>query len=64
MILTRLRKSRIHLLIVGVSTLLAAGATHLHQKRQAQNQAQIQQLNNELEEYRAEQRQFLKEQAP
>ncbi len=64
MILTRLRKSRIHLLIVGVSTLLAAGATHLHQQRQAQNQAQIQQLNNELEDYRAEQRQFLKEQAP
>jgi hypothetical protein len=64
MILTRLRKSRIHLLILGVSTLLAAGATHLHQQRQAQNLAQIQQLNNELEAYRAEQRQFLKEQAP
>lgn len=64
MILTRLRKSRIHLLILGVSVLLAAGATELNQRRQEANQAEIQRLNNELEAYRAEQRQFLKEQAP
>lgn len=64
MILTRLRTNRIPLLIVGVSILLAAGATELNHRRQEANQAEIQRLNNELEEYRAEQRQFLKEQAP
>ena len=64
MILTRLRKSRIHLLLLGVSLLLAAGATELNQRRHEANQAEIQRLNNELEAYRAEQRQFLQEQAP
>lgn len=64
MILTRLRTNRIPLLIVGVSILLAAGAMELNHRRQEANQAEIQRLNNELEEYRAEQRQFLKEQAP
>jgi uncharacterized membrane-anchored protein YhcB (DUF1043 family) len=64
MILTRLRTNRIPLLIVGVSILLAAGATELNHRRQEANQAEIQRFNNELEDYRAEQQQFLKEQAP
>lgn len=64
MILTRLRTNRIQLLIVVVSTLLAAGATELNQRRQLVNQAEIQRLNDELDAYRAEQRQLLKEQAP
>lgn len=42
---------------------MALGSTELNHRRQEANQAEIQRLNNELEEYRAEQRQFLKEQA-
>lgn len=64
MILTRLRNSRIHLLIVGLSTLFAVGATELHHRRQSQNLAEIERLSAELEAYRAEQVQFLQEQAP
>lgn len=64
MILNRLRTNRIPILIVGVSILLAAGATELNHRRQEANQAEIQRFNDELEEYRAEQQQFLKEQAP
>lgn len=64
MIPSRLRTNRIQLLIVVVSTLLATGATELNERRQEAIQAEIRRLNAELEAYRADQRQFLKEQAP
>lgn len=64
MIFHRLRTRRVPVLLIVLSTALAAGATHLHHRRQAENMAVIQRLNAELEQYRAEQRVFLEEIAP
>lgn len=64
MLKARLRKSRIHLLIVLMSTILAVGATRLNEARQEANLAEIERLNAELEAYRAEQQDLLKEIVP
>ncbi len=56
MLKTRLRENRILLLLVLIPTFLAGIATELHDRRQEANFAATQQLSDELEAYKAEQR--------
>lgn len=56
MLTTRLRQNRILLLLVLIPTILAGIATEINHRRQEANFAATQQLSDELELYKAEQR--------